>query len=108
MAVTKEKSTQLTSPCESCVACAQRLSVDFNVDFSPRVIARVLSGCISDLAGTPRDDLPELSERLARYRLEDAQKNHSVGTSWVRADDGLCPVITRVNDELSACALRRR
>lgn len=79
--------------CRVCRETTTRLHAKFSGAFTPQVIDAVLGGCLSDLAGTPRYALPELSERLAQYRLLDAANNGADGTSveWVRTGSRRCP-----------------
>ncbi len=77
--------------------------------FPRRLIAAILGGCVNDLAGTPSADIAELSERLARYRLDDARSNHRTHASWLRQIAEPCPLMLRgivPSDE--DCLLRRR
>ena len=46
-----------------------RLAPEFGTQVRPRVIVRVVRDCRRDLGGSPVGALPELVERLARYRL---------------------------------------
>jgi hypothetical protein len=49
-----------------------RLAVEFSDQVCPQLIVRVVRDCRRDLGGSPVGALPELVERLARIRLEDA------------------------------------
>jgi hypothetical protein len=49
-----------------------RLAVEFSDQVRPQLIVRVVRDCRRDLGGSPVGALPELVERLARIRLEDA------------------------------------
>ncbi len=46
-----------------------RLAPEFGDQVRPKVIVRVVRDCRRDLGGSPVGALPELVERLARYRL---------------------------------------
>jgi hypothetical protein len=50
-----------------------RLCAEFDARFTRADVTRVLLRGVRDLAGSPAGALPELSERLARQRLLDAQ-----------------------------------
>lgn len=47
-----------------------RLSREFSERVGPRLLVRVVRDCRRDLGGSPVGALPELVERLARYRLD--------------------------------------
>ncbi len=47
-----------------------RLAPEFASQVRPKVIVRVVRDCRRDLGGSPVGAMPELVERLARYRLE--------------------------------------
>ncbi len=47
-----------------------RLAPEFGHQLRPTVIVRVVRDCRRDLGGSPVGAMPELVERLARYRLE--------------------------------------
>ncbi|SDY52326.1 hypothetical protein SAMN05661080_03735 [Modestobacter sp. DSM 44400] len=49
-----------------------RLVVEFGQRLDQQVVVGVVRSCREDLSGTPADALPELVERLARYRLDPA------------------------------------
>lgn len=85
------------SACTNCHTTASRLQAEFGRTFTPTVISAVLGGCLADLSGTPAHGLPELSERLAHYRLIDAASNGADGTStdWVRTGSRRCPYTVR-------------
>jgi hypothetical protein len=46
-----------------------RLEPEFRDRVRPQLIVRVVRDCRRDLGGSPLGALPELVERLARYRL---------------------------------------
>jgi hypothetical protein len=46
-----------------------RLEPEFRDRLRPQLIVRVVRDCRRDLGGSPVGALPELVERLARYRL---------------------------------------
>jgi hypothetical protein len=46
-----------------------RLADEFQDRLRPQLIVRVVRDCRRDLGGSPVGALPELVERLARYRL---------------------------------------
>lgn len=54
------------------VDVTERLMAEFEDRLGLAVISRVVNGARRDLAGTPAGALPELVERLARQRLQDA------------------------------------
>jgi hypothetical protein len=47
-----------------------RLAEEFSDRLRPQLIVRVVRNCRRDLGGSPVGAMPELVERLARYRLE--------------------------------------
>ena len=47
-----------------------RLAEEFSDHLRPQLIVRVVRDCRRDLGGSPVGALPELVERLARYRLQ--------------------------------------
>jgi hypothetical protein len=49
-----------------------RLVAEFGQQLDRQVVVGVVRSCRADLSGTPADALPELVERLARYRLDPA------------------------------------
>lgn len=51
-----------------------RLLPEFGHRLDQDVVVRVVRSCRSDLSGTPADALPELVERLARYRLDQTRR----------------------------------
>jgi hypothetical protein len=53
----------------SIVQAVGRLVAEFGHQLDQEVVVRVVQSCRSDLSGIPSDALPELVERLARYRL---------------------------------------
>ena len=46
-----------------------RLAPEFGNQVRPKVIVRIVRDCRRDLGGSPIGAMPELVERLARYRL---------------------------------------
>ena len=48
----------------------RRLVAEFGQRLDQQVVVGVVRSCRADLSGTPADALPELVERLARYRLD--------------------------------------
>ncbi|MGY1914347.1 three-helix bundle dimerization domain-containing protein [Blastococcus sp. SYSU DS0973] len=51
-------------------AAIGRLSGEFSGRVDPRLLVRVVRDCRRELGGSPVGALPELVERLARYRLD--------------------------------------
>jgi hypothetical protein len=49
-----------------------RLAEEFADHLRPQMIVRVVRDCRRDLGGSPVGALPELVERLARHRLQQA------------------------------------
>jgi hypothetical protein len=49
-----------------------RLEPEFRDRLRPQLIGRVVRDCRRDLGGSPVGALPELVERLARYRLAES------------------------------------
>ncbi len=47
-----------------------RLSAEFSDSVRPQFVVRVVRDCRRDLGGSPVGAMPELVERLARYRLK--------------------------------------
>ncbi|RZU30580.1 three-helix bundle dimerization domain-containing protein [Blastococcus saxobsidens] len=47
-----------------------RLHVEYAGRLRPQLVVRVVRDCRKDLGGSPVGALPELVERLARYRLD--------------------------------------
>ncbi|RBY95800.1 hypothetical protein DQ237_11655 [Blastococcus sp. TF02-8] len=47
-----------------------RLSGEFSGRVGPQLVVRVVRDCRRELGGSPVGALPELVERLARYRLD--------------------------------------
>lgn len=47
-----------------------RLADEFSAQLRPQLIVRVVRDCRRDLGGSPVGAMPELVERLARYRLQ--------------------------------------
>ena len=81
--------------CQGCARGVERLDDACEGMFPRRFIAAVLGGCVDDLAGTPAEDVAELSERLAHYRLNDARSNHRTEASWLRQIAKPCPLMVR-------------
>jgi hypothetical protein len=83
------------SPCSVCWETTRRLRNTHAGAFTVSVVAAVVAGSVSDLCGVPRGDLPELGERLAQHRLNDARSNGADGssTTWVRAESGRCSLM---------------
>lgn len=52
------------------VGAVGRLSGEFSGRVGPRLLVRVVRDCRRDLGGSPVGAMPELVERLARYRLD--------------------------------------
>jgi hypothetical protein len=46
-----------------------RLAEEFSDQLRPQLIVRIVRDCRRDLGGSPVGAMPELVERLARYRL---------------------------------------
>ena len=58
---------------DSSVALAvARLAEEFSDRLRPQLIVRIVRDCRRDLGGSPVGALPELVERLARYRLQES------------------------------------
>jgi hypothetical protein len=49
-----------------------RLAEEFSDRLRPQLIVRVVRNCRRDLGGSPVGAMPELVERLARYRLRES------------------------------------
>ena len=49
-----------------------RLAEEFGPQVRPQLIVRTVRDCRRDLGGSPVGALPELVERLARYRLRES------------------------------------
>jgi hypothetical protein len=49
-----------------------RLAEEFRDRLRPQLIVRVVRNCRRDLGGSPVGAMPELVERLARYRLRES------------------------------------
>jgi hypothetical protein len=49
-----------------------RLADEFSDRLRPQLIVRVVRDCRRDLGGSPVGAMPELVERLARYRLQES------------------------------------
>ena len=52
-----------------------RLTDEFRTQLRPQVIGTVVRSCRHDLSGVPATALPELVERLARARLQSADRS---------------------------------
>ena len=60
-------------PAGSLLPVVDRLLAEFERTFSAGSVARCVQGCADDLAGSAlTDGLPEVVERLARFRLQQA------------------------------------
>ncbi|WP_104526420.1 three-helix bundle dimerization domain-containing protein [Blastococcus atacamensis] len=55
---------------DSVTAAVGRLSWEFSDRVGPHLVVRVVRDCRRELGGSPVGALPELVERLARYRLD--------------------------------------
>ncbi|MCA0144228.1 three-helix bundle dimerization domain-containing protein [Blastococcus sp. LR1] len=55
---------------EAVSAAVGRLSGEFSGRVGPQLVVRVVRDCRRELGGSPVGALPELVERLARYRLD--------------------------------------
>ena len=55
---------------ESVTAAVGRLGPEFSGRVGPRLVVRVVRDARRELGGSPVGALPELVERLARYRLD--------------------------------------
>ncbi|RBY94551.1 hypothetical protein DQ244_04425 [Blastococcus sp. TBT05-19] len=55
---------------DAVTAAVGRLSGEFSGRVGPRRVVRVVRDCRRELGGSPVGALPELVERLARYRLD--------------------------------------
>jgi hypothetical protein len=55
---------------EAVAAAVGRLSGEFSGRVRPQLVVRVVRDCRRELGGSPVGALPELVERLARYRLD--------------------------------------
>ncbi|MGY1719168.1 MULTISPECIES: three-helix bundle dimerization domain-containing protein [unclassified Blastococcus] len=55
---------------EAVSAAVSRLSGEFSGRVGRRVVVRIVRDCRRELGGSPVGALPELVERLARYRLD--------------------------------------
>jgi hypothetical protein len=49
-----------------------RLAEEFSDRLRPQLIVRIVRDCRRDLGGSPVGAMPELVERLARYRLTES------------------------------------
>jgi hypothetical protein len=49
-----------------------RLAEEFGRRLGPQTVVRVVRDCRRDLGGSPVGAMPELVERLARHRLQEA------------------------------------
>ena len=52
-----------------------RLTDEFRAQLRPQVIGTVVRSCRRDLSGVPATALPEMVERLARARLQSADRS---------------------------------
>ena len=52
-----------------------RLTHEFRSTLRPQVVGTVVRSCRRDLSGVPATALPELVERLARARLQSADRS---------------------------------
>lgn len=68
--------TETTSMVHAQAPVVERLIPEFGGSFTREAIARTVAGSISDLAGVPIADIPELAERVARQRLFTALERH--------------------------------
>ncbi|TFV52722.1 hypothetical protein [Blastococcus sp. TF02A-35] len=55
---------------DSVTAAVGRLNGEFSGRVGPQLVVRVVRDCRRELGGSPVGALPELVERLARYRLD--------------------------------------
>jgi hypothetical protein len=55
---------------DSVISAVGRLSSEFSGRVGPQLVVRVVRDCRRELGGSPVGALPELVERLARYRLD--------------------------------------
>lgn len=55
---------------EAVSAAVGRLSGEYSDRVGPQLVVRVVRDCRRELGGSPVGALPELVERLARYRLD--------------------------------------
>ena len=55
---------------DAVTAAVGRLSGEFSGRVGPRLVVRVVRNCRRELGGSPVGALPELVERLVRYRLD--------------------------------------
>ena len=61
-----------TLPDPSVNQAVARLADEFGRRLGPQTVIRVVRDCRRDLGGSPVGALPELVERLARHRLQEA------------------------------------
>ena len=59
-----------TAPDTSVESAVRRLGAEFNGRVGQQRVVRVVRDCRRELGGSPIGALPELVERLARYRLD--------------------------------------
>jgi hypothetical protein len=57
------------APDQSVESAVRRLGAEFRGRLRPQLVVGVVRDCRRELGGSPADALPELVERLARYRL---------------------------------------
>ncbi|NEK86999.1 hypothetical protein GCU60_14740 [Blastococcus saxobsidens] len=55
---------------DAVVGAVDRLRSEFSGRVGPHVLVRVVRDCRRELGGSPVGAMPELVERLARYRLD--------------------------------------
>jgi len=60
---------------DSVADVTERLLFEFGGERDLAVISRMVLGCRAELAGVPEGALPELLERLARQRLDEAPRS---------------------------------
>jgi hypothetical protein len=60
------------SPDPSVNLAVARLADEFSDRLRPQLIVRIVRDCRRDLGGSPVGAMPELVERLARYRLSES------------------------------------
>jgi hypothetical protein len=61
-----------TAPDFSIDEAVDRLALEFSDQVRRPLIMRVVRNCRRDLGGSPVGAMPELVERLARYRLQES------------------------------------
>ena len=55
---------------EAVIAAVRRLAPEYSGRVGPQLVVQVVRTCRRELGGSPVGALPELVERLARYRLD--------------------------------------